>query len=415
MAKATLVNSNFPAFPLDIMHGLAKEFVDLYSPIRETPPEFLWLAFVTYLGNLLSPYIGLDCAASEPRFYGVAIGKSGRTRKSAGQNAAKDVFEQVHSSQTIIQGFGSTEGVLYSVRAKGENPSPKTAIIHLDEMNQMAAKTGIAGSAGFAPLHKLFEDHDYHHPLAKGEGYTVRNVYLSLLGASTLEDFQKSWDSKHADAGTFSRLFVVAADSKTRIPRPMNPNPEALEHLVQRIQQTASTLQQQPRRTMTMSPDAEQLWKTFYMENFRDDVEWNRIDTYGFRFMALQTILRDEAQVTKKNVQEVIDLLLYEVATRRAVNPVVAENDFARIEELIRRHLPEGTTMSKRELGRAINAHRYGIRYFDTALFSLQGNHEIGMRRDRGNRTLVTRLRDEETASEVSSTNLMTGQVEVTT
>jgi hypothetical protein len=66
------------------------------------------------------------------------------------------------------------------------------AVIHLDEMNQLAAKTDISGSAGTAPLHKLYEDHDYHHPLAKGAGYTLKNVYLSILGASTLEDFQKS-------------------------------------------------------------------------------------------------------------------------------------------------------------------------------------------------------------------------------
>lgn len=126
-----------------------------------------------------------------------------------------------------------------------------------------------------------------------------------------------------------------------------------------------------------MSDEAEQLWAEFYLENFPDEVEWNRIDTYGFRFMAVQAILRDETEITKENVQEVIDLLLYEVAARRAVNPVIAENDLARVEELIRRHLPAGATMPKRMLGRKINASRYGIRLYDQALHNMQTAGEI--------------------------------------
>src|SRR5712692_10372126 len=108
-----ITESSFPLFPNDIIQGVAKKFVDLYSPIRETPEAFLWLSFLTYFGNAISPYMRLDCASSEPRFYSVVIGKSGRTRKSAGNNVARDLFKRVGAKgQEIIEGFGSAEGVL---------------------------------------------------------------------------------------------------------------------------------------------------------------------------------------------------------------------------------------------------------------------------------------------------------------
>jgi len=335
------------AFPLHIICGIAKTFVDLYSSIRETPPEILWLAFVTYFGNLISPYVKLDCKSSEARFYSVAIGSSARTRKSSGQDAAKELFEAVKEpGQQIIAGFGSVEGLMKLLHHKEEwkdKPEILPAILHLDEMNQLATKVNISGSAGVSPLHRLFDSHDYDHPLAAGNEYCVRNAYLSMIGASTLDDFQKSWGCQQADAGFFSRLFVVIADANKRIPRPLDPDPEEFNVLVQKIRDVANNLKNQP-RTITLTPDAEHLWTEFYTSVIGPEPEWNRIDTYGLRFMAMQTILREEEQVTVDNVRDAIELLQYEVAARRAVSPVIAENDAARMEELIRRALPVGST-----------------------------------------------------------------------
>lgn len=66
------------------------------------------------------------------------------------------------------------------------------------------------------------------------------------------------------------------------------------------------------RQVLKMDNDAEELWAKFY-ETFGDGPEWNRIDTYGFRLMAVQAVLRGEKTVTKENVQQVIEFLQYEV------------------------------------------------------------------------------------------------------
>jgi hypothetical protein len=299
--------SSFPIFPNEIIQGVARKFVDLYSPIRETPEAFLWLAFLTYLGNAISPWVRLDSDSSEPRFYGVVIGKSGRTRKSAGNNIARDLFKKVAPrGQVIIEGFGSAEGMLKTL---GVSDSPKPAIVHLDEMNILSSKTDINGSAGIAPLHQLFENHDYDHSLAQG-GYTVRNAYLSLVGASTPEDFREAWSSKHANAGFFSRLLIVAGDTDRRIARPVDPDPEKLNQLIREVKLLVTSVITAP-RLLKMDPAAEAIWAMFY-ENFgdRDGPEWNRIDTYGFRLMTLQAVLRGEDTVTKANVQQVVGLAL---------------------------------------------------------------------------------------------------------
>jgi hypothetical protein len=370
-------DSSFPPFPKAIIQGVARKFVDLYSPIRETPEGFLWLAFLTYFGNAISPYVRLDCESSEPRFYGVVIGKSGRTRKSAGNNIARDLFKKVApQGQVIVEGFGSAEGMLKKL---GASDLPKPTIVHLDEMNILSSKTDINGSVGIAPLHQLFENHDYDHPLAQG-GYTVRNAYLSLVGASTPEDFREAWSSKHANAGFFSRLLVVAGDTDRRIARPVDPDRGKLDQLIREVKALATSVITAS-RVLEMDPEAEAIWAKFY-ENFGDGdgPEWNRIDTYGFRLMAVQAVLRREDTVTKANVQHVVEFLQYEVAVREAVSPVIAENSLAQMEELIRRHLPEGKTIRKRDLEHSTNSHRYGIEIFRRAIHNMLTDGELRTR-----------------------------------
>jgi hypothetical protein len=382
-----VIESSFPSFPNAIIQGLARKFVDLYSKIRETPEAFLWLSFIVYLGNLISPYVRLDCASSEPRLFGVVIGKSGRTRKSAGINLARDLFKQVGEEQIIIEGFGSAEGLLVRL---GSQTSPKPAVLHLDEMNLLASKTDISGSAGITVLHKLFDGHDCDHPLAKGN-YEVRNAYLSLIGASTFEDFTKAWSGKHEDAGFFSRLLLVAGDTDKRIPRPVDPDADELAALVREVKELVSSVIKGPHQVLTMDKIAEELWAKFY-DSFGDGPEWNRIDAYGFRLMAVQAVLRGDKTVTLENVQQVIDFLQYEVAVRALVAPVVADNSVAKMEELVRRALAEGRTLTKRELSRKTNANRYGIEIFSRALVNMERDGEILSKKEVKS-TLYTRSR----------------------
>jgi hypothetical protein len=379
----TSSSSSFPTFPDHIICGLAKEFVDLYTPIRETPPQFLWLAFITYLGNSISKSIRLDIAYSEPRLFGVAIGRSARTKKSTGNNLARDLFRLVQGDrQHVVQGFGSAEGLLTDLSKHAGIPT----LIHLDEINILAQKTNIDGSVGISALHKLFEDHDYDHTLAGGRGYQVRGARLSLLGASTLDDFLKTWTKRHADAGFFSRLFFVGADwMAKRIPRPVRADEAKTQTLADKTKALIAELDVACQRNngtpveYPLDDDAAAAWDAFY-NTFGDGKEWDRVDTYGFRLMVIQAVLKSQRTITKETVDQVVDLLRYEVAVRRTVQPVIADNAIAEMEQMIMRYLPDpGDPIRRRELYRKVHAERKSPIIFNRAIHSLANDDQLSI------------------------------------
>jgi hypothetical protein len=69
----------------------------------------------------------------------------------------------------------------------------------------------------------------------------------------------------------------------------------------------------------------------------------------------------------------------------------VAENVLAKMEELIRRVIPPGQTLSKRTLQRRTNSCRYGIEVFDRALANMHKNGEILFPVQKGKTILYTR------------------------
>jgi hypothetical protein len=371
-------SADFPAFPDGIICGHARRFVDLYAPIREVPKQFLWLAFITYFGNAISPHVRLDIDYSEPRLFAAVIGQSARTKKSTGNTLALELFRdalRATGKQAVIQGFGSSEGLLKALSDKGKLPT----MLHLDEINILASKTAVEGSVGISALHQLFEQHDYDHPLSSGKIPPVRDAFLSMLGASTLEDFRMTWNSKHKDAGFFSRLLLVGGDcTDKRISRPVRADQTARDALVSAVRSAIERISQRSAATaLKLAPDAEESWDRFY-GSMGVGREWDRIDTYGFRLMTIQAVLKGEQVVSKETVQQVIEFLQYEVAIRKILQPIIAENPIAEMEELIMRHLPaSGQRVSHRDLSRKTNASRKGVEIFKRAISNLAADDRL--------------------------------------
>jgi hypothetical protein len=379
--------TTFPPFPAEIICGAARAFIDLYAGIRETPEQFLWLAFITYLGNAISPYVSLTVDYSEPRLFGAAVGRSARTKKSSANNLAKTFFrETLGEEQQIIEGFGSAEGLLDALQDQ-----PKPTIVHLDEINILAQKGSMEGSVGTAALHKLFEDLDYDHTLSQGKGYRIRDAHLSLIGASTLDDFTAAWSSKQANAGFFSRLLIVGADEPVnRVALPKRPDEAAYRALVEEIRAVYAGLRQKP-LAIPLEPAAEEAWYKFYA-SFGEGKEWDRIDTYGLRLMTLVAVLHGCQPVTKEDVERVIAFLQYEVAVRRLAQPIIADNSMAELEQKIRRYVPEAPEWIKyRDLGRKVHSERTGVWMYTKALENLTKEGEI-QRRKEGTSELISRV-----------------------
>jgi hypothetical protein len=394
--------SNFPPFPSQVIKGFAKDFVNLYQGKREVPDELLWAAFATYFGSLISPYARLAAFdASEPRLYTAIIGRSGKTKKSTAQNFARDFIWKLQDGSEdhirIVEGFGSSEGLVTQLQAL---PGKMPAILHLDEINVLAQKTGMDGSVGISLLNKLFEDHHYEQPI-RDKNPRITNAHLSMVGASTLEDYQKAWSGKHKDTGFLSRIMVIPAEpSSLRIALPKQPDLESYRALQTRVKTFYNAIKVNPKE-FEINSDALELWQAFY-ETFEDGEEWNRIDAYAYRFMTLQAALTDQNSITKEIMKDVIDISKYEVESRVHVSPVIAENQLAMVEQIIRKHFQFGETITRRDLRRRINAERYGIKNFHAALKNLTDAEEL-QSEQRGKTILYTRVPESDESSEVDS------------
>ncbi len=344
----------FPLFPLEVISGLAKEFVDIYSPIREAPPEFFFGGFVVYFGNAISPYVRVEAVSSEPRLYLVNIGPSGASHKSSSIDAAKDFFkEHVKPNQHTISGIGSSEGILDELK-KHQKPT----VLQIDEMSTFAIKTAIQGTAGTAPFHQFFEGHTYDHTLADGKDRSVKDVHLSIIGASTDRDFISCWNGHHADTGWFSRLWLQASDGHSKpIAIAKIPDQQRLEQLGAKVRELIEKLKDE-HPVYPIEPDASQMWTDYYNNADRYADEWNRCPTYACRFMALFAALEGTKSITREIVQKIIPLVDYQMAVRAALPPIVGDNPEAILQEMYRKAAPIGEWITKRKLFHKTNAVR---------------------------------------------------------
>ena len=96
-------------------------------------------------------------------------------------------------------------------------------------------------------------------------------------------------------------------------------------------------------------------------------------------------------------MQDVISLSRHQVKSRLHVSPVIAENQLAMVEQLIRKHLPRGT-ISRRDLQRKMNADRYGVQLFNRALANLVETGELQTEQS-GKSILYTRMAEPDECS----------------
>ncbi len=365
----------FPPFPAEIFKGYAREFVELYRPIREVPAHFLGMPYWTLIGNAISPYVRFS--GCQPRLYTVTVAPSA-SKKSAGNDIGQDFFAEALAERQDVVGFGSAEGLLGALEKKPKTPT----VIFLDEFATLAKKTAIQGSAGIDPLNKLFERNDYDHQLSKRH-ISVKDAYLSILGATTPETFQEAWTGQHEDAGFFSRLFIAASDTPPRQHSVLDDaDPARRQALIERTRELVDKLKAESAEgtkpiELRFDPAARESWDGFY-QSFGQDAEWRRIDTIGWRLLTIQTILKQERSISRETVREVVSVLEYEVAIRRLVQPIVADNAWAKMEEKIRRFLPtDGGWISDRDLQSKTNASRTGIKAYKWAVDNLLDNGEM--------------------------------------
>ena len=366
-------------FPSNAYVGIAGEFARRYSQYVESPPQFLYMTFLTYLGAVLADKVTI---ASElrpsPRLYTVLLGESAIARKSAALDFVDRFFREV-VNVNVHYGLGSAEGL--AAELESDDGSPRSLILHCDELKLLVDKASQDGSVALPMLTTLFERTVFDNT-TKGKKIRVRNGYLSLVAACTTETYQRMWHPSFRDIGFINRLFLVHGDAQRRFFSP-KPVPESerrrlQDELLELVGVISATVEARKKPIeLAFDPEAEHILQEWYI-SLPDSVHTRRLETYGLRLCILLELSQGETRrITKETALAVRDLLNYELAVRRLYDPIDADNAIARMEERIRRVLSTHGPLTERDLKKRTNYQRAGVWVFNQALDNLLKSKEV--------------------------------------
>jgi len=353
--------------------GLGKEFADLYSAYLESPRAFLYFAFLTYFGALISKKVTLDSELSvQPRLYTVLLGESAATRKSTALAKAHEFFRSLEPDQEppVVFGVGSAEGLGREIQRCPDG----TLIVHLDEMKSFVDKAKIDGSVLLPMINQLFDRHDYDNR-TKHESIQIRDSSLSLVAACTKDTYARIFSPQFRDIGFFNRLWLVADSVDQRIAIPEKVDEVRRTTLRESLKELLRTIDTNYRENGSrpvpygFTPGARQMFQEWY-ERREGSIFEDRLDTYGHQLSLLLTVTSEKTEVDEEVMTATLALLQWQLDVRRECDPLDAETTIGRLEEKIRRALQRGP-VGKTELKRRCNYSRFGLWTWDTAINNL--------------------------------------------
>lgn len=383
-------------FPKSAFVGLGGDFVSIYSPRLESPPEFLFAAWHACFGAMISPFVRLNSILNlPPRIYVVNIGTSAVSRKSTAVKVAIKAWQQPsffagaetkNERLRIENGLGSTEGFVrvfngWSKKDEEQGGDPRPTLVVYDEMRSFVQKAQQKGSTLLPFLTTMFEGEDYDNTTVK-RPVSVRGCHIGLIGACTLDTFADMWSSEFMSIGFPNRLFLVKGNPQRRISLPEYPAVSQTDELSRRAFDLVTKIEQRHRAgngRISLSEQAQLRWDDYYKSSMSSSIHASRLDAYALKWMMLLSLSQEEFEISRTTVDRAIDLADYQLRVRKCYDPVDADNKHAHMEEKIRRCLRSrpGQFVNRRKLSQSVNARRCGVWLFDTAIENLLKSREI--------------------------------------
>lgn len=355
------------AFP-EIMTGAAGEFAEVYSAALEVPMHFLYVSYLTCLGSIIAHKASLNSEiAPQPRLFVVLLGESADDRKSTALSKTIAFFREVMTDFQACWGIGSAEG-LQKLMEQSQN-----LLLCFDEFKQFISKCKIDGSVLLPCVNTLFESNRYQNITSKSE-VNLERAYLSMLAASTIATYERTWDASFTDIGFNNRLFLVPGSGEKKFSFPKKISFENKARLRDRLGAILRAVANDTEFDIT--PEAEALYHDWYMRLERS-IHAKRLDTYAMRFMILLAVNERRDRIDRDIVDKVVRLMDWQLEVRRMHDPIDADGQAAKMEEKIRRILRAKGPLSERELKRYAHSDRTGLWIFAMAMKNLQAAREI--------------------------------------
>jgi hypothetical protein len=360
------------AFPEDCLVGSIGDFAKIMSKGSEVPPEFFFAAGLTMVGAIASTKLTLSIRFDvEPRLYTVLLGGSGIVKKSTAMKQSIAFFNdlKVPEPPLISYGVASAEGLVSDLN----KASGGRLVLGYDELRALVDKCNIKGSTLLSAVTSLFEQNKWHNTTKSARNSVhCDNAHLSIVGCCTEDTYKHIWSSASIGIGLVNRLFIVLSDGGSSESWPNEVIERNLQPIRDRIER------QLVRLPVKFDPtgEAREAWDAWY-KTPRSSTHATRLDTIGFRLLALIALTTDKTEIDAETVQVVCEILDYELKVRMLTDPIDADSVIARLEEAVRRNLSAKGKLTKNQLRRATNADKYGIWAFDQALKNLIGAKDI--------------------------------------
>jgi len=366
--EAVTPSLNFP----DVIDGVAGQFTTLLKKYIEAPPQFPYMSFLTCLGSISSGRLTLATIHKpQPRLYNLLLGPSGESRKSTTINQTVDFFNRTLTYDfklNICHGVGSDIGLLKKLKKSS------SLLLVLDEFKSLTSKSSIKGSNLLPAISTLFDKNTYENQ-TKLENISIENAHLSILGASTPETYESTWQSEFTSIGLNNRLWIVPGEGERGQAFPPEIPESEFMPIKNGLGEILSIVGESLKLNLT--PEAENLYAQWY-DNRENSVHSQRLESYALRLMCLLTVNELKTEVSKSIVQKVIDLCNWQLIARKLYTPVDADNVVAKMEEKIRRVLDAKGNLTNRDIFLFTNARRVGRFYFNNAIKNLKDSDEIG-------------------------------------
>ena len=384
------------AFPETALIGSLGELARLLAHGTEVSPEFYFVSALTIVGAIASGRLGLNINMDvDPRLYTALVGQSYTGKKSTAQRRTIGFFQSLpplpneqgdaasaltpgetslldSAGVRISFGVGSAEGLASLLKRSNR------VFLGYDELKALIDKAGTQSSVLLPMVTSLFEGTTWSNTTKKTD-FLIKDARLSILGCCTLQTYDSMWTREAIAIGFENRLLLVSADRKNKVawPQPVEGHESLLKTVGDRIhKQLAKLPLDGSSLRFEITADALEIWEHWY-DVLPDSPHARRLDTIGFRLLALLTLTTDKEIVDAEVVDAVVKILDYELQLRRLIDPIDAENSIARVEQKIVRALQAYGALSKRDLRRKVHADREGDWVFTKAVSSLQTSERI--------------------------------------
>ncbi len=356
-------------FPAEVMTGAAGAFAHLYGSYMESPRPFFYMSYLTCLGGYLSGSLTIDSELrAQPRLFTLLLADSADDRKSTAITKTTSFFRESIADFDICRGVGSAEGL--QARLEGTN---KKLLLSFDEFMAFVGKCKIESSVLLPCVNTLFEEND-HESRTKKNTVLLNNAHLSILAASTIATYERTWSPAFTDIGFNNRLWLVTGKGGRLFSCPRMIPEESKRLARSKLSAVLDHAAKHP--VMVIEDAARGLYDDWYLTR-PATIHGKRLDTYALRLMSLLAVNDLKPEVDVETVEKVIKLCDHQHDVRQLHDPVDADNVVAKLEEKIRRVLKAKGQANNRELKRALHTSQTGLWFYNTALENLTKAKEV--------------------------------------